>query len=61
MVASLAILRYFPLLLRTPSLPLECFHGNWYSNEVEVVREKGVIAGLKLHLMADGAFALLLN
>ena len=49
------------LFLRTPSLPLECFHGNWYSNEVEVVREEGVIAGLKLHLMADGEFAFSLS
>ena len=41
---------------RAPSIPLECFHGNCYSDKVEVLREGGVIAGLKLILLSDGGW-----
>ena len=36
-------------------MPLECFHGNGYSESVEVVRsEKGRIEGLYLKFLMDG-------
>ena len=36
-------------------MPLECFHGNGYSECVEVVRsESGDIEGLHLRLLMDG-------
>ena len=49
------IYRHF--FCRAPTLPLECFHGNCYGDTVEVVREEGVIVGLKLKLIADGEFS----
>ena len=36
-------------------LPLECYHGNGYSESVEVVRsEEGKIEGLHLKILVDG-------
>ena len=38
-----------------PALPLECFHGNGYSESVEVVRSVGgMIVGLHLKILMDG-------
>ena len=38
-------------------MPLECFHGNGYSESVEVVRsEDGKIKGLQLKFIMDGKY-----
>lgn len=40
---------------RAPKLPLECFHGNGYTDGVEVARnDDGVIEGLYLKVLMDG-------
>ena len=45
----------FLTLTRAPKLPLECYHGNSYTERVEVVRgEDGHIEGLHLKLLVDG-------
>ncbi|CAI8043991.1 UPF0183 protein C16orf70 homolog [Geodia barretti] len=43
-----------PAEARAPVMPLECFHGNGYSESVEVVRsEDGKIKGLQLKFIMD--------
>ena len=38
-------------------MPLECFHGNGYSESVEVVRsEDGKIKGLQLKFLMEGKY-----
>ncbi len=45
---------YWGVLCRAPGCPLECYHGNCYSETVEVLREDGIVSGLKLCLITDG-------
>ena len=50
---------FFPpfFCYRAPVLPLECYHGNSYSDSVEVVRsDTGRIEGLHLRFLMDGQY-----
>ena len=40
--------------LRAPHFPLECFHGNCYSERVDLEEQDGYFTGLHLSLLADG-------
>ena len=43
------------ICFRAPVLPLECYHGNSYSDSVEAVRsDTGRIEGLHLRFLMDG-------
>ena len=39
---------------RAPGLPITCFHGNCFSDCVEVLREHNTTVGLKFHLVTEG-------
>ena len=39
---------------RAPHFPLECFHGNCYSDRVDLEEQDGYFIGLQLSLLADG-------
>ena len=39
---------------RAPRFPLECFHGNCYSEMVDLEEQDGYFVGLQLNLLVDG-------
>ncbi|XP_041375935.1 UPF0183 protein C16orf70-like [Gigantopelta aegis] len=39
---------------KAPGLPITCFHGNCFSDCVEVLREHNTTVGLKFHLVTEG-------
>lgn len=51
---SIFLNNYFHGVVRAPPFPLQCFHGNCFADNVEIIREDNDVKGLKLFLVAEG-------
>ena len=39
---------------RAPPLPLQCFHGNCFADNIDIINKDGKVYGLKCFLVAEG-------